>query len=411
MFLRGYLGPNSSELGTVITVNSTGSPEALGNSLSPSDLCLAFVDGNGGTYATTWDSIYLPPITARLNALLNGNLTFTNSDVSSFPYLCGFKSQITGQLSPWCGVFTDEELKQYEYRQDLRYYYGTGPGTGLAKTMMLPFLTNLMDLFAQGPGITGKYANGSTYTLPDLIMTFANDGQITELSAATGVFDDQTPLLGTEIPSDWYYIASHFVYMRGTVTFERLNCKSNYTLSTNSMETNSTKASSTTSGSPTSTAEAADCNHDNYLRQFLRSPAVTAFCANYTATIKTATISLPSYVSQCSGLPSRISSACSCVVTPSSSSTSPSKTSSSGSMSAASPISVSMNQKYIRIRLDDAVYPVPTCQDGRGRSCLLSTYVDSIHQKYNATGNWHDNCNVTNPASPKVVKGAFYSPI
>lgn len=30
--------------------------------------------------------------------------------------------------------FTDEEPKEYEYRQDLRYYYGTGPRTGLAST-------------------------------------------------------------------------------------------------------------------------------------------------------------------------------------------------------------------------------------------------------------------------------------
>jgi acid phosphatase len=134
MFVIGFLRPNSEILGTVITVNSTESPEALRGSLSPSDLCPAFVDGNGGTYATTWDSIYLPPITARLNALLTGNLTFTDSDVSGFPCLCGFKSQITRDLSPRCGVFTDEEPKEYEYRQDLRYYYGTGPGRGLAST-------------------------------------------------------------------------------------------------------------------------------------------------------------------------------------------------------------------------------------------------------------------------------------
>jgi len=144
MCVRGFLGTNSDALGTVITVNSTGPPEALGDSLSPSDFCPAFVDGNGGTYATKWDSIYLPPITARLNALLTGTLTLTDLDVSNFPYLCSFESQITGYLSPWCGVFTDEELTNHEYRQDLRFYYGTGPGTELASTMMLPFLNNLV---------------------------------------------------------------------------------------------------------------------------------------------------------------------------------------------------------------------------------------------------------------------------
>ncbi|KAE8445060.1 hypothetical protein EG329_013774 [Mollisiaceae sp. DMI_Dod_QoI] len=56
------------------------------------------------------------------------------------------------------------------------------------------------------------------------------------------------------------------------------------------------------------------CSHNNCLRQFLRHPQVTAFCATYTTTINTATTNLPSYVTQCHAEPSRISSACSCIV-------------------------------------------------------------------------------------------------
>ena len=48
-FVRGFLGQTATGLGTVISVNSTGSPEALFDSLSPSDQCPLFVDGNGGT--------------------------------------------------------------------------------------------------------------------------------------------------------------------------------------------------------------------------------------------------------------------------------------------------------------------------------------------------------------------------
>ena len=183
----------------------------------------------------------------------------------------------------------------------MRYYYGTGPGTGLASTMMLPYLNNLVQL-AQGPGITGTYPDRSTYTLPDLIMAFANDGQFTEFSAAVGVFDEQTSLSGTAIPLG-FYITSHFVSMRSTVALERLNCNCNAAGST-VPPTTSTSASTT--ASPTFSAGAANCNHDNCLRQFL---AVTPFCATYTAAINTTTTSLPSYVSQCSGLPSWISSA------------------------------------------------------------------------------------------------------
>lgn len=58
-----------------------------------------------------------------------------------------------------------------------------------------------------------------------------------------------------------------------------------------------------------------NCNHNNCLRQFLRHPQVSAFCATYTTTINTETTSLPTYVSQCHADPTQISSACSCVVT------------------------------------------------------------------------------------------------
>jgi Histidine phosphatase superfamily (branch 2) len=172
----------------------------------------------------SWNNIYLPPILERINTMITGDLNFTTTDVSIMPYLCGFESQITGTLSPWCGVFTDAELKQYEYSQDLRYYYGMGPGTDLPSTMMLPYLSSLVGLLAQGPGINGTYANGTSYTLPKIITAFMNDGQITELGAATGIWDNTTILSGTEIPEGYEYISSHFVSMRGTVAFERLNC-------------------------------------------------------------------------------------------------------------------------------------------------------------------------------------------
>lgn len=58
-----------------------------------------------------------------------------------------------------------------------------------------------------------------------------------------------------------------------------------------------------------------NCHHNNCLRQFLRHPQVTAFCAIYTTSLNTATTNLPDYVSQCHADPTRISSACSCVVT------------------------------------------------------------------------------------------------
>ena len=131
------MGPNSSLYGTVYVLESTN-PLAVANSLAPSDLCTAYDNDSGGDNSTTWADIYLPPITARINSLIRGNLKFDDDDVVQFPYLCGFETQITGKLSPWCNAFTLEELEQYEYASDLSYYYGSG--MDLSKDSMLSFI-------------------------------------------------------------------------------------------------------------------------------------------------------------------------------------------------------------------------------------------------------------------------------
>ncbi|KAL4886681.1 histidine phosphatase superfamily [Aspergillus karnatakaensis] len=222
LFARGYLGPNAT-FGDVYAVDSKATG-AAGNSLATSDQCPNFKDASGGDYATTWDSIYLPPITKRLNKLIRGNLTLTDSQVGIFPYLCGFETQITGSTSPFCDIFTKKEILQYEYRQDLRYYYGTGAGAGKNMTVMYPVLQGIVDLLQEGPETTTETGNG-TEKLPPLIMAFTHDNQINELANILGVFDKQKPLSAKKVDSNRIYVSSRTSPMRGTIAFERLNCE------------------------------------------------------------------------------------------------------------------------------------------------------------------------------------------
>ncbi|KAI9712660.1 MAG: hypothetical protein M1820_001281 [Bogoriella megaspora] len=221
LFARGLMGPNST-LGDVYVIKSSD-PRAFANSLAPSDLCSAYKDNGGGDYLTTWENVYLPPITERVNGMIQGNLTFTDDDVSIFPYLCGFETQITGRPSPWCNIFTQAELEQYEYAQDLRYYYGSGPGSGKNSTLMLPVLNAVIRRLQDGPGRTYVNSENETWTPPALIAMFTNDGQINQLASSIGVFDAVKPLSPTSI-TESIYVASHYVSMRGTISFERLNC-------------------------------------------------------------------------------------------------------------------------------------------------------------------------------------------
>ncbi|KAI0122854.1 histidine acid phosphatase [Xylariales sp. AK1849] len=359
-FVQGFLGFSAATNGSVISVTSKGFAGAIGDSLAPSDMCPSFSDTSGGDNKTTWDDLYIPPIRDRLQAQIEGNLTLTASDIDQIPYLCGFESHITGKLSPWCDIFTDEELKQYEYSNDLRYYYGVGPGTDLPKKMMSPFLHALVDIFQEGPGITGLKADGSSFELPKLLMSFLNDGQLTELVTASGVFDEQQPLSATEKDDNRLWVSSRYVSMRGTIAFEILNCiKSpddgsggypNLTISS----TSTRRSSGRKSASATLSASIQG-----------NSPRVTSSSSNIAA--------IPSVPTH-STFQRRQET----------------------------------NATYVRIRLNDAVYPVPSCKDGPGSSCLLSDYVKYIQDKYEAEGDWLANCNVTDEGAPTEVKGASF---
>lgn len=120
LFAQGFVGPNATELSTIYALNSSD-PSSWMNSLATSDLCKAYKDEGGSPYKDEWDQIYLPPIRSRLNAMIHGGFNFTQWDVSIIPYLCGFETQITGRRSPFCDLYTEEEILQYEYAQDLRY--------------------------------------------------------------------------------------------------------------------------------------------------------------------------------------------------------------------------------------------------------------------------------------------------
>jgi acid phosphatase len=132
IFAHGFIGPNATQLATIYTLNDSD-PASWGDSFGTSDVCKAYNDIGGGPAGDAWDKLYLPPISSRLNSQIKGNFSFTTSDASTIPYLCGFETQITGRRSPFCDLPTQNEVLNYEYAQDLRYWYGTGLGSDIKK--------------------------------------------------------------------------------------------------------------------------------------------------------------------------------------------------------------------------------------------------------------------------------------
>jgi hypothetical protein len=305
LFVHGYLGANSS-LGTVVSVTGKGQPQHLGDTLAPSDMCPTFKDDSSKQTAA-WQAKWMPAYIERMSKYIEGDLKLTDDQWNSFPYICGFESQITGRLSPFCDTFNDQELAGYEYQQDLRYYYGVGPGTDVAAKMMVPFLESLVQRFVDGPEAEGTDFDGDKFKVPKLLMSFLNDGQLNELAVATGIFDEQKPLPTDKIAKCRLWRSSRISPMRGTIAFERLTCKGN---------------------SPSHPRD------------------VTPRAAG--------------------------------------------------------------EESYIRIRLNEAVYPLPSCQDGPGKSCSVAKYAKYIADKNKKQGNFAKICNATDPTTPTQVKGASF---
>ncbi|KAH4180082.1 hypothetical protein HBI46_188270 [Parastagonospora nodorum] len=302
-FAQGFVGDNASNLTTIYALNASD-PRAWMNSLAPSDLCKAYNDEGGSPFKDVWDAIYVPPIQARINAKVQG-FNFTAGDVQQIPYLCGFETQIIESRSPFCDLLTQEEIDDYEYAQDLRYWYGTGLGSDIEKYQMLPVLDMVAQRFIDGPNAV--YQNGNTTFVPPKVMaSFSNDGQINQLISMLGVFDDQPQLPGDMLLANRTFRSSRLTPMRGTVAFERLSCP------VDPLETS----------------------------------------CGYT------------------GAPTK--------------------------------------DVYMRILLNDVVYPVVGCTSGPGSSCPLMEYQGLIRNKFVEAGSFATLCNDTTPAYSSTRSANFY---
>lgn len=384
MFAHGFLGPNATELGTIYALNGSD-PRSWMNSLAPSDICPAYKDDGGSPYTDEWASVYLPPIGSRLNAAIEGgNFNFTQTDVSIIPYLCGFETQITGQRSPFCDIFTEDEILQYEYAQDLRYWYGTGLGTDVEKNQMLPILDMLVRRFIDGPDVLYRTGTNSTFNAPNIMASFSNDGQINQLVAATGVFDNEPQLPGNMMLPNRKFRASRLTPMRGTVAFERLVCDDDDVLPSSSPSSTVASASSSPSTSPSGHGNATASGY-GYGHASL---SASEYGYGYEHTSSSPSTSLPPSTHP--------SPAVDCTTT-----SKPYKPYKRANTTATSTI-------YMRVLFNDVVYPVAGCTSGPGSSCPLEQYRALVQSKLAVAGSFTKMCNTTNEDFASEPKATFF---
>ena len=244
-FTQGYIQAALADAGTKIDPDTRKIiiiSEAPGmNNTLDHGLCKDFEElpayDIGNIAQQTWQDIFTPPITARLNANLPG-ANLTSYETIYFMDLCPFNTVASpiGEISPFCTLFTPDEWRQYDYYQSLGKYYGYGSGNPLGPTQGVGYANELIARLTSSPVNDHTSVN---HTLDDanatfpigaghpLFADFSHDNDMTAIFSALGFYNATKPLSNTTMETATQtkgYSASWTVPFAARAYFEKMAC-------------------------------------------------------------------------------------------------------------------------------------------------------------------------------------------
>jgi hypothetical protein len=214
------------------------SEDAGQNNTLDHGLCAVFEDQDIAYDAQQqWVDVFAPSITARLNTNMPG-ANVTDLDTIHIMDLCPFNTVASpvGKLSPFCGLFTEEEWRSYDYYQSLGKYYGYSWGNPLGATQGVGFTNELIARLTSNPvndhTSTNHTLDDSEDTFPIsgstvLFADFTHDNDLTGIFSAMGLYNETEPLLNRtlqDINDTKGYSASWTVPFAARAYFEKMRC-------------------------------------------------------------------------------------------------------------------------------------------------------------------------------------------
>ncbi|KAI0478914.1 phosphoglycerate mutase-like protein [Xylariaceae sp. FL0804] len=205
--------------------------------------CTAFEESSdtGGEAQAAWAAIFVPPIAARVNANLPG-AELSDAEVVELMDLCPFDTvaRAGGAVSPFCGLFDEDEWHSYDYYQSLGKWYGYGAGHALGPTQGVGWVNELVarltgrpvadrtttnaTLDGPGPGAEATFPLGRA-----LYADFSHDNTMTSIYAALGLYNATRPLSrtaksGPGSAANAGYSASWTVPFAARMYVEKMTC-------------------------------------------------------------------------------------------------------------------------------------------------------------------------------------------
>ncbi|ETS64460.1 hypothetical protein PaG_00917 [Moesziomyces aphidis] len=231
----GWDAPNKINLEVILEGGSgLGPADAFNNTLASYDTCNnSDTITVGDTYLRpTWDAIYLPNATQRLQQYVSG-LELKDEMVYGMQSLCAYETVALG-YSNFCGLFTKQEWDGFEYDLDLQFSgdYGIMSPNGKAQGIgwVNEFLDRLTNTTFNASTITTENStldSNPTYFPLDqsMYVDFSHDDIIVSVLTAL----NYTQVIGdfldpTYADPERTFVLSHITPFAARLVFEVVEC-------------------------------------------------------------------------------------------------------------------------------------------------------------------------------------------
>ncbi|KAJ3014815.1 hypothetical protein NUW54_g1213 [Trametes sanguinea] len=195
--------------------------------LDPSELCL-----NRGPNAA-FASVFLVTLTETLSMGLAIAIA-TGRDVQMEPWLVGLYETVALGWSAFCGLFTEEEWKGYEYAFDLELWYSFGPGNPASAAQGIGYVQELVARLTQTPltefntNLNGTL-DGSNVTFPLTQPIYVDATHDTVISTILVALNFTTmaangPLPVDHIPQHQTYTGQHITPFAANLVGQVMSC-------------------------------------------------------------------------------------------------------------------------------------------------------------------------------------------
>ena len=226
-FLAGYHGCTDwfDEAAAGDALDIIPEDEGFVSWITPHKACDAWDEGAGNTPTETWGRVYLPPIAARVNDLLREayprGANFTPAHVHGMFWACAYGTAVLGPgASPWCGVFSPDEIRANEYEYDLRQrgFSGYGLPGDMGAVLGGLLVSNVTDFLTQDEG------KGDGGEVQRLSLNFGHDKTLAFGLTALGLArDEEFPIEGPVDPHRRWRSA-RLVMFASYMLWKRLEC-------------------------------------------------------------------------------------------------------------------------------------------------------------------------------------------